>query len=75
MTLGDLFADRDLYLCTRLEQSLLISVNDDEFNAADIRCYHTVNGVVSSAAYTYYLYYYTAFVAVFEFKWHFSFLR
>ena len=58
-----------------VDEHLLISIDSDEVNAADIRRNHPIDGVVSAAADAYYLYINCALKIFVKFKWHFYVLR
>ena len=58
-----------------MNKNLLVRVDRDEIDPADVRSYHTVDGIVSAAADSCYFNVYAAFEILIKFKWHRYVLR
>ena len=74
VTARDLFADGDLLRCRRVDKHLLIRVDANKLNAADIGCDHSVDRVVAAAADADYLQADAAVHCLVQFKTHFQVL-
>ena len=75
LSASDLISDNQLFCCAGCVQSHAVGVDRDELNASDISRNHTVNSVVSAAAYTDDLNAYSAVVYLFKCEFHFGYLR
>lgn len=75
MSLRYFLADRDLVSRIGVNKNLLVRIDRNEIDPADVGSYHTVDGIVSAAADSYYFNVYAAFEILIKFKWHRYVLR